>query len=121
MIYMEKRSSLGNTRTANQTGRGMLDEDMIKRLLGEDTDKPEVSRHEDVKKHEGRQNAVLSENEEPDSANNCKYPLDGYPLAMVYSPRQKFEDIYNESDALNRGTIFEALDLPFVGSCHKAE
>lgn len=40
-----------------------------------------------------------------------------YPLAMVYSPVQKWRNIYDGETALVRGTIFEELDLPFVGKC----
>ena len=49
---------------------------------------------------------------------NCKSgncPLDGYPLAMVYSPEQGFEDLYEPEEGLSRGTIFIALDFPFEG------
>ena len=41
-----------------------------------------------------------------------------YPLAMVYSPMQKWRNIYDGETALVRGTIFEELDLPFVGKCY---
>jgi len=40
-------------------------------------------------------------------------------LAMVYSPVQRFEHIYEPEKALSRGTLFEALDLPFVGCGRK--
>ena len=39
--------------------------------------------------------------------------LEGAPLAMVYSPQQKWEDVYDPEKGLERGTIFAALDLPF--------
>lgn len=42
-------------------------------------------------------------------------PLDMLPLAMAYVPMQKFGEIYNESDALMRGTLFPELDKPFCG------
>lgn len=41
--------------------------------------------------------------------------LEGYPLAMVYSPIQRFENIYDMDTALNQGTVFKELDLPFMG------
>ena len=40
--------------------------------------------------------------------------LVGYPLAMVYAPIQAFEGIYSLDEGLKKGTIFEALDLPFL-------
>lgn len=39
--------------------------------------------------------------------------LSGQSLAMVISPAQKFTDIYEAEKALERGTIFAQLDLPF--------
>lgn len=41
--------------------------------------------------------------------------LNGYPLAMAYAPLQNFEGLYDLDKALERGTIFSALDLPFEG------
>ena len=41
--------------------------------------------------------------------------LEGYPLAMVYSPIQCFENIYDMDTALIQGTVFKELDLPFMG------
>ena len=41
--------------------------------------------------------------------------LSGMSLAMVYSPCQEFEDLYDHTEGLKRGTIFRALDLPFSG------
>ncbi len=42
--------------------------------------------------------------------------LEGYPLAMVYSPCQAWRDAYTPEMALSRGTLFAELDLPFEGS-----
>lgn len=36
-------------------------------------------------------------------------------LAALYLPVQEFDDIYDEETALQRGTLFRALDLPFRG------
>ena len=41
--------------------------------------------------------------------------LEGYPLAMVYSPVQHFKDMYDLDTALTQGTVFKELDLPFMG------
>jgi hypothetical protein len=35
---------------------------------------------------------------------------------MVYSPLQKFDGVCDKQTALHRGTMFEALDLPFKGA-----
>lgn len=37
-------------------------------------------------------------------------------LAMAYVPYQAFENLYDESTAFSRGTLFKGLDLPFVGA-----
>ena len=37
------------------------------------------------------------------------------PIGMLYVPYQKWERIYDPQVALARGTIFEALDKPFIG------
>ncbi len=39
--------------------------------------------------------------------------LEGVPYAMVYSPYQSFENLYDEETGFTRGTIFKCLDLPF--------
>lgn len=38
-----------------------------------------------------------------------------YTLAMVYVPEQKFDCLYDTSEALSHGTIFKELNLPFYG------
>lgn len=39
------------------------------------------------------------------------------PLAMVYSPLQRFEGVYSEEEALCKGSLFEGLYLPFEAYC----
>lgn len=41
--------------------------------------------------------------------------IDTLPLAMVYVPRQKFTGIKDVAGALDAGTVFDALDMPFTG------
>lgn len=41
--------------------------------------------------------------------------IDALPLAMAYVPWQTWGNIYKAEDALQQGTIFEELDLPFTG------
>lgn len=42
--------------------------------------------------------------------------LFGLPLAIGYVPWQIWQDIYEPEKALDRGTIFQQLDKPFLGS-----
>ncbi len=37
------------------------------------------------------------------------------PLAMSYTPMQKFEELYTPAEAWQNGTLFRKLNLPFVG------
>ena len=40
------------------------------------------------------------------------------PIAMAYVPMQRWNQVYDMSRGLTRGTIFPELDLPFVmGRC----
>ena len=45
---------------------------------------------------------------------NLRLP-DGFPLASVYAPTQVFRNLYDCDTALMKGTVFEELDLPFLG------
>ena len=46
--------------------------------------------------------------------------LDSLPLAMAYVPWQKWQNIYKPENALCAGTIFQELDLAFLGRrCRK--
>ena len=37
------------------------------------------------------------------------------PLAMAYVPFQQWGQVYDDSEALDKGTLFPELDLPFTG------
>ena len=39
-----------------------------------------------------------------------------FVLAMAYVPMQEWEKLHDEETALIRGTLFEALDLPWYQS-----
>ena len=46
------------------------------------------------------------------------YQKDGFadmPLAMAYVPWQRWQNIYDAEKGFCRGTIFQELDLPFMG------
>lgn len=55
-----------------------------------------------------------------DATNSCcaepKGVFPAYtPIGMCYVPMQKWDDLYDEAEGLERGTIFKALDKPFTG------
>lgn len=57
------------------------------------------------------------EEKAPCTSGNC--PLAGMSLAMVYSPEQAFENLYEPEEGLAHGTVFIALDMPFLGDGRK--
>lgn len=53
----------------------------------------------------------------PETPSACQC-IDNAPLAMAYVPMQRWSEPYNMERALERGTIFPELDLPFLmGRC----
>lgn len=42
--------------------------------------------------------------------------IEGASLAMVYSPLQQFEKLYEPMEALRQGTLFCKLYMPFTGN-----
>ena len=49
----------------------------------------------------------------PTGKNDC---MSGRSLAMVYSPCQEFEGVYEPMPGLMAGTIFRELEKPFYGA-----
>ena len=47
----------------------------------------------------------------------CALPKQYPSLAIVYSPQQSFDGLFEPLEALCRGTLFSALDKPFYGTC----
>ena len=45
----------------------------------------------------------------------CPNEIAAPSLAMVYSPKQCFKNLYEPEAALSHGTLFVELDLPFEG------
>ena len=41
--------------------------------------------------------------------------LNSLPLAMSYFPMSRWENLYSPETALEKGTLFACLDLPFTG------
>lgn len=58
---------------------------------------------------------------EHQEAPSCPYEpenetiTNGVSLAMVYSPEQFWQNLYNEEEGFMQGTIFKELDKPFYG------
>lgn len=52
-----------------------------------------------------------------DEQSNCSLPMLGAetPLAAVYAPDHRFDDIYEIDEAIEHGTLFIGLYKPFMG------
>lgn len=79
------------------TPRDRISDEMLRRMLGENESKEPLPQASDPMQ---RQNLTLP---------------DGFPLASVYAPVQAFHKLYDQDTALSRGTVFQELDLPFMG------
>ena len=60
-------------------------------------------------KNKGTDSNRMMDNGCGEMSDNC---LDSRPLAYVYAPNQRFCMLYSASDALDHGTLFEALYKP---------
>jgi hypothetical protein len=57
----------------------------------------------------------------PDGCSNAADMLRGRALAMVYAPEQPWQDLLDAETALQCGTLFAALNLPFYGGRARRE
>lgn len=57
---------------------------------------------------------IYLDRSKPTSDSSCDL-VNGCPLGMAYVPWQLWRDTYEPDVALQRGTIFPELDLPFWG------
>ena len=64
----------------------------------------------------GRCPMTRGEVSEPDGEEMREDCLAGRSLAMVYSPYQAFQNLYDPAQGLCAGTIFIELDKPFLGA-----
>lgn len=49
----------------------------------------------------------------------CNNSFENFPLAMAYVPNQKYRQLYDTAEALQNGTLFKELNLPFLGYLKK--
>lgn len=63
---------------------------------------------------QGMRNERIPCNPEGDERGNG-WGLYEYPLVMVYAPYQTFRNVYKCHEALEHGTLFSELYLPFEG------
>ena len=84
-----------------QTPRDRIGDEMLRRML----DRTERSAPD----------LPPSERMNPACTPKQRWGLENHPLGMVYSPLQNFQNLYDRELALQHGTIFRELDLPFLG------
>ena len=97
----------------NRTPRDRLNEDFIEKLLADDL--PEFGCGCNQRENVGCPTceSTRTKNQGGDCEGYHPPHLNGNPLAMVYSPYQEWENLYEVESALQRGTIFKCLDFPF--------
>ena len=84
------------------TPYGSIGEELLRKML----DTPERRSLPDLPPREAEGAPCLPRSE---------WGLTSYPLGMVYAPLQSFRDLYDRESALQHGTLFRELDLPFLG------
>ena len=99
------------TEDDTMTPRDRISEDMLKRILQRDNDAVSSNRCS-----ENSCRIPRDRHERSNSNMRSGKGLEGHPLASVYSPIQQFRKLYDTETALNKGTLFSELDLPFMGA-----
>ena len=56
-----------------------------------------------------------NQDDDETALSECPVMLGAPSLAMVYSPEQAFDGLYEPEEGLSRGTVFIALEKPFFG------
>ena len=114
-----------NTKNDNYTPRERVDAQLLQKLLQENDGFADRAVQTGTRVPCGdahRQTNCTPERVRPSSPNVSR-PCglnSGWPLAMVYSPAQPFEELYDAEEGLIRGTIFRQLDFPLtVGRCQE--
>ena len=85
------------------TPRDRISDNMLRRMLDESEDNASERYAPNVNHRQETPHARQT------------WGLDNHPLAMVYAPVQIFRNLYDRDTALQKGTLFTELDLPFMG------
>ena len=109
-----------NSKNENFTPRERVDARLLERLLNENDDTSyaaSVSASvQPVIRCKTCRPLQPCRREYPD-CRNAEASASGVSLAMVYSPKQEFTDLYEPEEGLYRGTIFVQLDKPLQAGC----
>lgn len=62
-----------------------------------------------------REEAMNSRNMRPGNSGDISRFPKNTPLAMAYVPFQQWGNVYDDAEALDKGTLFPDLDFPFGG------
>lgn len=68
-----------------------------------------------LREREASLNNNISNNMRPGNTGDISRFPKNTPLAMAYVPFQQWGQVYDDSEALCKGTLFPELDLPFTG------
>ena len=95
------------------TPRDRISDDMLRRILDEST--PDLSRRDATQQNPFQNQRPMCQASMEHGNNHHTWGLENHPLASVYAPLQEFRKLYDRQTALDRGTLFTELDLPFMG------
>lgn len=96
----------------NRTPRERIDDSFLRRMLGESEQNRTMPRRESDMSEQGGL-PCNPESRSGDNHSTDNYRLMNFPLGMVYSPVQEWRNIYDTETALDRGTLFRELDMPW--------
>ena len=85
------------------TPRDRISDNMLRRMLDESEGTASERYTSDSNNRTGTQHSRHT------------WGLENHPLAMVYAPVQVFRNLYDRDTALQKGTLFTELNLPFMG------
>ena len=88
------------------TPRERINDELLRRAVDDASPLPRANN--------ARPNCMGEESSYSPMPQRSTWGLENYPLASVYAPMQIWRNLYDPETALERGTLFKELDLPFV-------
>jgi len=107
-----------NTKNENFTPRERVDAEFLEKLLRENDSEEMLpaSAAPQMRTCDSCASRRTAPRRTPAPRNN-NAPCSAPSLAMVYSPKQEFTDLFEPEEGLWRGTIFMQLDKPLNAGC----
>ena len=104
------------TEDDTMTPRDRISDDMLRRLLDSENGHDRLHSSGNRRAQDNAQFGTQNGAQNGCGSQETGFGLHDYPLASVYAPLQHFRKIYDTKTALDKGTMFSELDLPFMGA-----